>query len=120
MLPVGRWCSGSRTVIPDRCSLMKPCLVPPKGWKCTRGAGHDGPCAAIEDNMKKAYAYHKPSPAGLAIIKTIRNAFSQLHETLDTLCPNSREKSVALTNLETTAMWAIKSVVCNDPNSEVE
>jgi hypothetical protein len=28
--------------------LTKPeCKVPPKGWKCTRGAGHEGPCAAV-------------------------------------------------------------------------
>lgn|GEM_PF-4156126 len=23
------------------------CELPPAGWRCTRGAGHDGPCAAI-------------------------------------------------------------------------
>lgn len=22
------------------------CNIPPRGWKCTRGAEHDGPCAA--------------------------------------------------------------------------
>lgn len=24
----------------------EPCDVPPNGWKCSRGLGHDGPCAA--------------------------------------------------------------------------
>ena len=24
------------------------CDVPPLGWRCTRGRGHDGPCAAVE------------------------------------------------------------------------
>lgn len=23
------------------------CGVPPPGWRCTRGAGHKGPCAAV-------------------------------------------------------------------------
>lgn len=23
-----------------------PCMVPPRGWVCTREPGHDGPCAA--------------------------------------------------------------------------
>lgn len=23
------------------------CPVPPPGWRCTRAAGHDGPCAAV-------------------------------------------------------------------------
>lgn len=26
------------------------CAVPPEGWACTRGAGHDGPCAAVPVN----------------------------------------------------------------------
>lgn len=24
---------------------MTQCNIPPKGWRCTRGAGHTGPCA---------------------------------------------------------------------------
>lgn len=69
--------------------------------------------------MKKTYAYHKPSPDGLEKIAKLREAFSNLHDIIEELSPQSREKSVALTNLETTAMWAIKSVVYNDPQSEV-
>lgn len=69
--------------------------------------------------MKKTYAYHKPSNDGLDKIRELREAFSALHDKIDALAPTSREKSVALTNLETTAMWAIKAVVCNDPASEV-
>ncbi len=70
--------------------------------------------------MKKTYAYHKPSSGGIEKIAAIRQAFSDLHERIEQLCPPSREKSVALTNLETTAMWAIKAVVCNDPESTTE
>lgn len=69
--------------------------------------------------MKKTYAYHKPSSVGLDKITKLREAFSRLHDEIEAIAPNSREKSVALTNLETTAMWAIKAVVCNDPDSEV-
>lgn len=69
--------------------------------------------------MKKTYAYHKPSQNGLDKITKLREAFSRLHDEIGELAPDSREKSVALTNLETTAMWAIKAVVCNDPESEV-
>ncbi|VTU32402.1 hypothetical protein H4CHR_03004 [Variovorax sp. PBS-H4] len=25
---------------------LTECKVPPEGWRCTRGHGHDGPCAA--------------------------------------------------------------------------
>lgn len=69
--------------------------------------------------MKKTYAYHKPSVVGLDKIRALRELFSQVHDQIESLCPNSRERSVALTNLETTAMWAIKAVVCNDPESEI-
>lgn len=69
--------------------------------------------------MKKTYAYHKPSTIGIDKIAKLRQAFSDVHDQIEQLAPASREKSVALTNLETTAMWAIKAVVCNDPESEV-
>lgn len=69
--------------------------------------------------MLKTYAYHKPSDAGLAVIKELRESFSKLHADIEVACPPSRERSVALTNLETTAMWAIKAAVFNDQDSEV-
>lgn len=70
--------------------------------------------------MKKTYAYHNPSSAGTERIALLRKRFSELHDEILALAPESRERSVALTNLETTAMWAIKAVVCNDPESQVE
>ena len=71
--------------------------------------------------MKKTYAYHKPSDAGLETIRKLRERFSILHDAIEATCPPpSRERSIALTELETAAMWAIKSVVCNDSASIVE
>lgn len=70
--------------------------------------------------MLKTYAYHKPGEGGLAKITTLREAFSKMHELIQSIAPASRETSVALTNLETAAMWAIKAVVCNDPESVVQ
>lgn len=69
--------------------------------------------------MKKTFAYHKPGPDGLAKITKLRELFSSVHDEIEATCPPSRELSVALTELETTAMWAIKAVVCNDPQSEI-
>lgn len=28
--------------------MAEPCPVPPAGWACTRGYGHEGPCAAVK------------------------------------------------------------------------
>lgn len=69
--------------------------------------------------MKKSYAYHKPSVDGIDKIAKLRKLFSDVDDAIRELTPTSREQSVAITNLETTAMWAIKAVVVNDPESEV-
>lgn len=69
--------------------------------------------------IDKPYAYHKPSDDGMNKINRLREAYSEVQRVIDEVCPNSRQKSVAITELETSAMWAIKSVVFNDPTSEV-
>jgi hypothetical protein len=44
---------------PDRCT------VPPRGWRCTRVAGHPGPCAAIEEDDDLDPGYTLPTEAPL-------------------------------------------------------
>lgn len=66
----------------------------------------------------QSYLYHKPSESGLKATNELRKAFANLHEQVLALAPHSRERSVALTELETSAMWAIKAIVVNDPDSE--
>jgi hypothetical protein len=68
--------------------------------------------------IDKPYAYHKPTDDGLAKITRLREAFSVVDRAIRETCPDSRQKSVAITELETAAMWAIKAVVFNDPKSE--
>lgn len=70
--------------------------------------------------IDKPFAYHKPSPEGLAKITKLREAYSTVQQAIKETCPDSRQKAVALTELETSAMWAIKAVVFNDPDSVVE
>lgn len=48
------------------------CKVPPAGWRCTREAGHDGPCAAIK--IKKKSKQEKD----LKVIK-VETRFQTLH-----------------------------------------
>jgi len=74
----------------------------------------------MSEEIKKTYNYHKPSEQGLKKITTIRKAFTELDNLVQELAPSTRERSVALTNLEQAAMWAIKAVVVNDPESVVE
>jgi hypothetical protein len=70
--------------------------------------------------IDKPYAYHKPSADGMDKINRLREHFSETERLILEVCPNSRHRSVAITNNEQTAMWAIKAVVFNDPQSEVE
>ena len=67
--------------------------------------------------MKKTYQQHVPSVAATEALDQIRYAFSQLHEKIERMVPPSRERSVALTELETAAMWVTKAIIHNDPMS---
>ncbi len=44
---------------------------------------------------------------------TIRSRVIELAKDIETLCPVSREKSLALTKLEEVTMWAVKSISHN-------
>lgn len=70
-------------------------------------------------DVVKTFAYHQPSVQGQARIEEVRRAFVNCTQFLHELCPQSREFSVALTNLEQACMWAVKSIVHNDPQSQV-
>jgi hypothetical protein len=69
--------------------------------------------------IDKPYAYHKPSVEGLEKITELREVFSIVEAALKRICPPSRQTSIAITKNEEAAMWAIKAVVFNDPESEV-
>ena len=62
------------------------------------------------------FGYFKPADTMLPLIQETRDAYSQVHKFLLSL-PASRQRSVAITDLETSAMWAIKGLVLNDSSS---
>ncbi|MER2169025.1 MAG: hypothetical protein ABS938_00160 [Psychrobacillus psychrodurans] len=64
---------------------------------------------AIENNFK----YHSPKDEQPEKYTAIREKAKELAYLMDEVCPNSREKSVALTNLETAVMWANASIARN-------
>lgn len=43
-------------------------------------------------------------------ILKLKEAYTELDKAINELCPQSRAKSVALTELETSSMWATKSI----------
>jgi hypothetical protein len=70
--------------------------------------------------IDKPYAYHEPSAEGLARITRLREHYAAGERLIREVCPSSREQSIAITNNEQTAMWAVKAVVFNDPASVVK
>lgn len=63
----------------------------------------------IENNFK----YHWPKEGQPEKYTEIREKAKELAYLIDQECPNSREKSVALTELETAVMWANASIARN-------
>jgi hypothetical protein len=63
----------------------------------------------IENNFK----YHAPKEGQVEMYNVIRNEARALAVTIAELCPNSRERSLAITKLEETVMWANASIARN-------
>lgn len=73
----------------------------------------------MQDNIAtevNPFGYFKPAETMLPLIQETRNAYSKVHKFLLSL-PASRQRAIAITELETSAMWAIKGLVLNDSGS---
>ncbi len=60
-------------------------------------------------NISARFEYRKPNEVQLLTLGGLRESFSKMEFTLNSL-PPSRELSLALTKLEEAAMWANKAV----------
>lgn len=64
----------------------------------------------IENNFK----YHAPKEGQPEKYTALREKAKEFAYLIDDLCPNSREKSIAMTNLEDAVMWANASIARNE------
>ena len=64
----------------------------------------------IENNFK----YHGPKEGQTEKYEAIREKAKELAYLFEDLCPNSREKSTAFTNLETAMFWANAAIARNE------
>lgn len=67
------------------------------------------PNQSIENN----FTYHAPKEGQPEKYEQIRSKSKELAYLIDELCPNSREKSLAVTKLEESVMWANASIARN-------
>lgn len=68
----------------------------------------------INSHLENSYTYHSPKNDQSQRYEAIRNKAKELAHMIEELCPSSREKSIAQTNLEQSVMWANKSIACNE------
>lgn len=60
------------------------------------------------------FSYHKPDGAKIVLHADVRDRALDLALWLDTVLPDGREKSLAITHLEDAMMWANASVARNN------
>lgn len=64
----------------------------------------------IENN----FTYHPPKEEQKSKYKKLRDVAKYLAYVINECCPDSREKSLTMTNLEQSVMWANASIARNE------
>jgi hypothetical protein len=59
------------------------------------------------------FMFHESNMRTKPLYETLRMEFKNLAKRVDELCPDSREKSLAMTKLEEAVMWANASIARN-------
>jgi len=72
------------------------------------------PSEKDKKNLGNNFRYHAPKEGQAEKYEEIRAQAKAFAEKLVTLCPPSRELSVAITELETAVMWANASIARNE------
>ena len=66
------------------------------------------------DKLISAFTYHAPKPGQPEKYTVIRDTAKGLSMVINDNCPDSREKSLAITKLEECVMWANASIARNE------
>lgn len=66
------------------------------------------------EQLDNNFKYHTPNVNQLERYNQIREQSKKLACLIIEVCPNSRERSVAMTKLEETSMWANKSIAMEE------
>lgn len=66
-------------------------------------------------NLDNIYTYHSPSEDQVALYNKLRGRAKELASVIIESTPNSRERALALTNLEQAVFWANASIARSNP-----
>jgi hypothetical protein len=64
--------------------------------------------------IENAFQYHAPKPGQPEKYEALRSKAKELAYLINDSCPNSRERSLAMTQLEQSVMWANASIARNE------
>jgi hypothetical protein len=64
--------------------------------------------------IEAIFTYHKPSGNQPERYVKIREEAKKLAHLINDLCPTSREKSIAITNIQQAVQWANASIAINE------
>lgn len=67
----------------------------------------------MNNQIENNFMYHSPKDGQAEKYEEIRVKGKELAYLIDGICPNSREKSLAMTKLEESVMWANASIARN-------
>lgn len=67
----------------------------------------------MNEQIENNFMYHAPKEGQPEKYTALREKAKELAYLVEELCPNSREKSLAITNLENAVMWANASIARN-------
>jgi hypothetical protein len=67
-----------------------------------------------QDQLNNNYVYHAPKEGQPEKYQALRDKAKELAELINESCPESREKAVAFTQLETAMFWANASIARNE------
>jgi len=68
----------------------------------------------MNEQIEKNFKYHAPKDGQPAKYENIRDTAKAFAYRIDGICPDSREKSLAITKLEECVMWANASIARNE------
>jgi len=69
-------------------------------------------------DVEKIFTYHKPHGDQQFRYESLRAKAKELAKRIEENCPESREKALALTNLQQAIMWANASIAINEAKVE--
>jgi hypothetical protein len=68
----------------------------------------------LEQDIENSFTYHPPKGDQQDRYVRLRDNAKQLAHMINEFVSNSREKSLAITKLEESIMWANKGIACNE------